>query len=1027
MPRKKRGRRKETDDDVSTFPSKRRHTENQGETVVISDSDNEEDNKPTPREERMRGRENRAQNRELTEEEMLDLAMRLSEQEAALRQQQEEEAMRKAIAESLHANGTQANNGNSESLSLLTSPTSASQPSQGHSPPPASESPVFPLRQKSSRLSLGRTKQDGPAEEQFTTATVMDTDKNRKAGSSLCHVSLSQPISPESPLVPQFSSEKEIRSLRKDPDTDLADSDPQHCSSKCHSQPEISPIFPKSPAHRPVICVEKLSQDLLVDCHTMGFVLCSQKDPAIVTASGGSQSSPQLSPAPPESPTFPGTNPREDEKLARGSGTQSSQEPITTVGSAGSGDKEHSAASPHKQGCYPRSKDSSNSASVLKTLSASVGEQQSEEQPCHRSMDQKSKQRTSEDVLHDAVRAAQPNQDFTTQMALRWSDEDDDDDDDEEGDVKKKQDPVDTDQTRSPPKSQNVVCEESSASDSESLLRLRTSPVFPREATCSKPVPTGASPKPTPPMNRLNPLAPAREGGSGVRRKLTFRDMYAAQSAAPSNPGKPFHSEGSRIQGSPSLQGRACSGQPAPCKEKSGEGVVLYYWGVPFCPHGQNPDDYTQVILSQLEVYEKSLKEARRGLLRKAEWGEPVLPGPPKKPFSRRGRFKRHRAPPLQDDEEEEETQVVEEEAEDVEEVGEDKRADSQKALEESGGRGDEVEDSDTPVILSPRPVQQRSPLVFRKDETPEKLTFLRRRGLRERCPVESDTQPLEEEEEEEEEGMCPETQMSENNTCDLHMESPTGSQHRQESEEMETEMETEVVGDRNGMALEEEEEEEVRMEVEAEAEVPEPVAQTCSETVECPICMRSFPLPEIEMHAAYCDGAAEESVPVETHSQVMSRRKIRRRPDAIEEDQPSSSGSGNRPMRGEKCFLCHSVFPVEEYSRHVEACISHRSTRTSEGAKNLLTALDQSEQKDSAGPSHSSFKNTEHSGPIFLLDTDGSVGSEDAASPGYAISTSPIRSFTSISEATDCLVDFKHQYSSKPTQRAGRKRKFKR
>ncbi|XP_036378944.1 BRCA1-A complex subunit RAP80 isoform X5 [Megalops cyprinoides] len=867
MPRKKRGRRKETDDDVSTFPSKRRHTENQGETVVISDSDNEEDNKPTPREERMRGRENRAQNRELTEEEMLDLAMRLSEQEAALRQQQEEEAMRKAIAESLHANGTQANNGNSESLSLLTSPTSASQPSQGHSPPPASESPVFPLRQKSSRLSLGRTKQDGPAEEQFTTATVMDTDKNRKAGSSLCHVSLSQPISPESPLVPQFSSEK-----------------------------------------------------------------------------------------------------------------------------------------------------------------ASVGEQQSEEQPCHRSMDQKSKQRTSEDVLHDAVRAAQPNQDFTTQMALRWSDEDDDDDDDEEGDVKqKKQDPVDTDQTRSPPKSQNVVCEESSASDSESLLRLRTSPVFPREATCSKPVPTGASPKPTPPMNRLNPLAPAREGGSGVRRKLTFRDMYAAQSAAPSNPGKPFHSEGSRIQGSPSLQGRACSGQPAPCKEKSGEGVVLYYWGVPFCPHGQNPDDYTQVILSQLEVYEKSLKEARRGLLRKAEWGEPVLPGPPKKPFSRRGRFKRHRAPPLQDDEEEEETQVVEEEAEDVEEVGEDKRADSQKALEESGGRGDEVEDSDTPVILSPRPVQQRSPLVFRKDETPEKLTFLRRRGLRERCPVESDTQPLEEEEEEEEEGMCPETQMSENNTCDLHMESPTGSQHRQESEEMETEMETEVVGDRNGMALEEEEEEEVRMEVEAEAEVPEPVAQTCSETVECPICMRSFPLPEIEMHAAYCDGAAEESVPVETHSQVMSRRKIRRRPDAIEEDQPSSSGSGNRPMRGEKCFLCHSVFPVEEYSRHVEACISHRSTRTSEGAKNLLTALDQSEQKDSAGPSHSSFKNTEHSGPIFLLDTDGSVGSEDAASPGYAISTSPIRSFTSISEATDCLVDFKHQYSSKPTQRAGRKRKFKR
>lgn len=42
---------------------------------------------------------------EMTEEEMLDLAMRLSEQEAsntALRQRQEEETMRKAIAESLY-------------------------------------------------------------------------------------------------------------------------------------------------------------------------------------------------------------------------------------------------------------------------------------------------------------------------------------------------------------------------------------------------------------------------------------------------------------------------------------------------------------------------------------------------------------------------------------------------------------------------------------------------------------------------------------------------------------------------------------------------------------------------------------------------------------------------------------------------------------------------------------------------------------------------------------------------------------
>ena len=35
-----------------------------------------------------------------------------------------------------------------------------------------------------------------------------------------------------------------------------------------------------------------------------------------------------------------------------------------------------------------------------------------------------------------------------------------------------------------------------------------------------------------------------------------------------------------------------------------------------------------QVILAQMEVYEKSLKLAQRGLLRKAQWGEAVLPQP---------------------------------------------------------------------------------------------------------------------------------------------------------------------------------------------------------------------------------------------------------------------------------------------------------------------------------------------------------------------------------------------------------------
>uniref|UniRef100_A0A8C2X2H2 Uncharacterized protein n=1 Tax=Cyclopterus lumpus TaxID=8103 RepID=A0A8C2X2H2_CYCLU len=64
----------------------------------------------------------------------------------------------------------------------------------------------------------------------------------------------------------------------------------------------------------------------------------------------------------------------------------------------------------------------------------------------------------------------------------------------------------------------------------------------------------------------------------------------------------------------------------APPREPAGGPTVHYYWGVPFCPRGVDPDEYTQVILGHMEVYEKSLKQAQRGLLRKAEWGEAVLP-----------------------------------------------------------------------------------------------------------------------------------------------------------------------------------------------------------------------------------------------------------------------------------------------------------------------------------------------------------------------------------------------------------------
>ncbi|KAM6356315.1 BRCA1-A complex subunit RAP80 isoform 5-T8 [Alca torda] len=61
-------------------------------------------------------------------------------------------------------------------------------------------------------------------------------------------------------------------------------------------------------------------------------------------------------------------------------------------------------------------------------------------------------------------------------------------------------------------------------------------------------------------------------------------------------------------------------------KQEEARDTVHYYWGIPFCPKGADPNQYTKVILCQLEVYQKSLKQAQRQLLHKKEFGNPVVP-----------------------------------------------------------------------------------------------------------------------------------------------------------------------------------------------------------------------------------------------------------------------------------------------------------------------------------------------------------------------------------------------------------------
>ncbi|KAG5843245.1 hypothetical protein ANANG_G00148700 [Anguilla anguilla] len=951
MPRKKRTRRRDTDDDGSAFPSKRRHTDND-ELLIISDSENEEEeHRPAAREGRLRGRETRTQARvlcpdrdvvsaELTEEEMMELAVRLSEREAGnaalRRQQQEEEDMRLAIAQSLHANGMQANSEDCESLPLVMTPVGGSQPLAGQSPTPAAESPAFPPRKKPLSLSLSNRKRDVSTEDQFTMATGVGVAQRGRVSdppSQSADPSESPPIGMDTPLSAPPASEAVGPSQGEALGSDS--------EGESRGSSAGGPSQAGGPSHRPVLRIEKLSQALEQDCRSAGFVLCSQSDPAKLPASGASPSSPPPSPEPPQSPTFPAQTEGRTGGGPEGRGTLRKRPQPPRV-RHGCSERTHRS---HLEPLVPRgvilkgkredgSRDHGGSDREQSQSSTSS-------QPAHGVSE-----RTAGGALQVAL---QPGQDFSTQMTLHWEDNED-----EESPVENEECPI-VAQTPSPPRSQSAVCEQSSYSESESLLRdvpgSVPSPVFPRDA----------SRNPATPLSGLAPPSAPRAG-----------------------PG------------------------PAP-KEEQGAGHVLYYWGVPFCPRGQNPDDYTQVILTQLEVYEKSLKSAQRGLLRKAEWGARA-PGPLKRPFCRRARLKRSRpARPLRNEEEEEE------EEEDPGEAEEEEEERGRIAERLGGGWGDreggapDSEALETPSQTLPEEPKSSLDSNFVPEEPPDKFRLLRRRALRDRTPPQPETQLLErQEEEEEEEGMCPETQMSEENTQDVNMESPAGSQPRPESEVMEVEQEeVEEVHSQPTEAAAGGEEATMEVEV-TEQEAQD--AQGRSGRVECPICMHGFPLSQIEMHAAYCDGSAdtEESC---SQAQAMVLRKSTRRTEEADEDRPSTRLT--RVPLQEKCFLCHGLFPVPEYDSHVEACIQ-KSTRTNQGAKSLLTALDRSEQKDSeAGPSHS-FRRKEISAE--------SGGSRTA---GFSVSDSPIKAFTPISEATDCLVDFKRQLSAKPSQRAGRKRKF--
>ncbi|XP_072487210.1 BRCA1-A complex subunit RAP80 isoform X2 [Notamacropus eugenii] len=432
-------------------------------------------------------------------------------------------------------------------------------------------------------------------------------------------------------------------------------------------------------------------------------------------------------------------------------------------------------------------------------------------------------------------------------------------------------------------------------------------------------------------------------------------------------------------------------------------GTVHYYWGVPFCPIGVDPNQYTKVILCQLEVYQKSLKLTQRQLFQKKEFGEPILPSSysllqkdhdereqvkgvneaitkeighntEAKRESRSSTLRRknknpHRSP----------LQSLKEQPSLEEEPTTSHHQNSQVLFAEDTPEEDEVMTiTSSPAALSLL-TSKRSPVIA-KGSTAEEMT------------------------------VCPETQLS-------------------PSEVLELEREEESLSSK---------ERSIKAAVNENIE-KEMSASTFSAHIQvsCPMCDQGFPPTEIELHAMYCNGlVGEES----RHSPVLTRKRKRGK-------SKSNNGRDIQPSldidKSEKCYLCKSLVPFKEYPSHVDFCLQIatddqgnklerdsgqpsdfkgkgvRQRNTREGSRNegrLLSLLEQSEYKsgDTDMKTESSEGEAVRYLPSEMEKADCSRGDQSS----FTLNDSPIKSFVSISEAKDCLVDFKKQLSIRPGSR---------
>nr|XP_030140192.3 BRCA1-A complex subunit RAP80 isoform X8 [Taeniopygia guttata] len=342
-------------------------------------------------------------------------------------------------------------------------------------------------------------------------------------------------------------------------------------------------------------------------------------------------------------------------------------------------------------------------------------------------------------------------------------------------------------------------------------------------------------------------------------------------------------------------------------KQEEARDTVHYYWGIPFCPKGVDPNEYTKVILCQLEVYQKSLKQAQRQLLHKKEFGDPIVPSSSLSQNELGKEEEISRENGVADGTEDGDTEG--QESENNPWLHPSKRRDA-----ESPGHSMEEEKNSTsddePTTSYCQPSQVLPAEDVPEDGEPMQIA----QSISTMTPLGSKRSPgtATENSAEEEISICPETQPSPLEAVE------------EESEEL--------CLDSRGAPMQVGEDEDAGSTV---SECSAPAAARVS----CPLCDHSFPAGEIEVHAMYCNGAAGaepgEDAPVLTRRQREARNKA-----ASGKSSPPSSDND----KCEKCYLCKSLVPLLQYQRHVDSCL--QAARQAQGTRRLRRAKDTGRQE---------------------------------------------------------------------------------